>query len=83
MSEMSVVVSADMENWIKARLAEGSHVDASDYIRDLIRRDQEAATDEAEWLRGLIAEGLASGRLNRQPEDVLREIMAEYPAKNG
>jgi hypothetical protein len=29
----------------------------------------------------LVAEGLASGVIDKEPEDVLREIMAEHPAR--
>lgn len=83
MAQLNITIPPALRQWVDFRVAEGRYSSASDLVRDLLRRDQEAATDEAEWLRGLIAEGLASGRLNRQPEDVLREIMAEYPAKNG
>ena len=43
--------------------------------------DQDAATEETEWLRGLIAEGLASGVIEKDASEVLREIMAERPAR--
>ncbi|MFY8076053.1 MAG: ribbon-helix-helix domain-containing protein, partial [Sphingorhabdus lacus] len=62
-------------------VSEGRYSSASDYMRDLVRRDQEAAMDDATWLRGLVAEGLASGVIDKEPEDVLREIMAEHPAR--
>jgi antitoxin ParD1/3/4 len=83
MSQLNVSIPPALRSWIEHRVAEGRYSSASDLVRDLLRRDQEAARDETEWLRGLIAEGLASGRLGQRPEDVLREIIAEYPAKNG
>jgi antitoxin ParD1/3/4 len=83
MSQLNVSIPPALRSWIEHRVAEGRYSSASDLVRDLLRRDQEAARDEIEWLRGLIAEGLASGRLGQRPEDVLREIIAEYPAKNG
>ena len=36
--------------------------------------------DETEWLRGMIAEGLASGVEEKDASEVLHEIMAELPA---
>ncbi len=83
MTQLNVSVPPQLKNWVDTRVAEGRYSSASDYVRDLLRRDQDAAMDETIWLKGLIDEGLASGMLNQRPEDVLREIMAEYPAKNG
>lgn len=83
MSQLNVSIPPALRSWVDHRVAEGRYSSASDLVRDLLRKDQEAAEEETEWLRGLIVEGMASGRLNQRPEDVLREIMAEYPAKNG
>ena len=38
---LTIDISSDLQAWINQRLAEGRHVDAGDYLRDLIRRDQE------------------------------------------
>jgi antitoxin ParD1/3/4 len=83
MSQLNVSIPPALKAWIDVRVAEGRHSSASDYVRDLVRRDQEAAADETIWLRGLIEEGLAGGVIDKEPEDVLREIMAEYPAHRG
>ena len=83
MSQLNVTIPPALRSWVDHRVAEGRYSSASDLVRDLLRKDQESAEDDTEWLRGLIAEGLASGRLNQRPEDVLREIIAEYPARNG
>ena len=83
MSQLNVTIPPALRSWVDHRVAEGRYSSASDLVRDLLRKDQESAEDDTEWVRGLIAEGLASGRLNQRPEDVLREIIAEYPARNG
>jgi antitoxin ParD1/3/4 len=80
MAQLNVSIPPALKSWIDHRVAGGRYSSPSDYLRELIRRDQEAEPDETEWLRGLIAEGLASGRLNENPKDVLRQIMAEHPA---
>lgn len=80
MSQLNVSIPPSLRNWIDHRVAEGRYSSASDLVRDLLRRDQESAADETEWLRGLIAEGLASGVADGDPKDILREIMAEYPS---
>ena len=81
MSQLNVSVPPTLKSWIDHRVSEGRYSSASDYIRDLVRRDQDAAREETEWLRGLIAEGLASGVVDEEPETVLRNIMAERRAR--
>lgn len=81
MSQLNVSIPPALKNWIDGRVTEGRYSSASDYIRDLVRRDQDAAREETEWLRGLIAEGLTSGVIEKDASEVLREIMAEYPAR--
>lgn len=83
MMQLTVSMPPALQAWVDARLAEGRYADAADYLRDLVRRDQEVAEDETEWLRAEIEKGLASGIVDAEPEDVLREIMAAYPARDG
>lgn len=72
-----------LQQWIDARVAEGRYADAQDYLRDLIRRDQDAAQDETEWLRGLIAEGEASGISDETPETIIDSIIARRHSQRG
>jgi antitoxin ParD1/3/4 len=84
MSQLNISIPPALKEWVDTRVAQGSYSSASDYMRDLVRRDQQAAEEEETiWLRGLIEEGLASGVIDKDPEDVLRDIMAEYPAHRG
>lgn len=72
-----------LKKWVDARLAEGRYSDAADYVRDLVRRDQENAEDETNWLKSLIAESMDSEIIDAEPEDVIEEIIARYPAARG
>lgn len=81
MAQLNLSIPPALKSWVDTKVAEGRYSSASDYVRDLVRRDQEAAIDETVWLRGLIEEGLTSGVIDKEPEDVLREIMAEHPAR--
>ena len=94
MGEMSFTFPPDLENWIEMRVAEGRYADAAEYVRDLIRRDQEGlladgndtAGDTPEyiaWVREKIAEGEASGFIERDAREVLAEIIAERHARRG
>lgn len=83
MSQLNVSIPPALKSWIEAQVAEGRYSSASDYVRDLLRRDQDMVMSETEWLRGLIAEGLASGVLDQKPEAIIEEIIAERRARRG
>jgi antitoxin ParD1/3/4 len=56
---MSFALPESMREYIDARVSDGQYGNTSEYIRDLVRRDQEAQSRKR--LRDLIEEGLASG----------------------
>ncbi|MBM3570195.1 MAG: type II toxin-antitoxin system ParD family antitoxin [Alphaproteobacteria bacterium] len=67
MATMNVSLPDPMRDWVETQVKGGEYANASDYIRDLIRHDQQRRSD----LRAAIAEGLASGRSRRKAEDIL------------
>jgi antitoxin ParD1/3/4 len=81
MPQVNLSFPPALKDWVDRKVAEGRYSSASDYLRDLIRRDQEAAMSETEWLRGLIAEGLASGVVDEEPEIVIENIIASRREK--
>jgi antitoxin ParD1/3/4 len=81
MAQINLSIPPALKNWVDAKVAEGRYSSASDYVRDLVRRDQEAVMAETEWLRGLIAEGLASGVVDEEPEAVIENIIARRRAR--
>lgn len=56
----TITLSDTQDAWIKAQIRRGAFTNDSEYIRDLVRRDQEAQ-DKLGTLREAIAEGLESG----------------------
>jgi antitoxin ParD1/3/4 len=71
MATMNVSLPDPMKEWVDAQTKTGRYSNASDYVRALIRRDQERA-DALEQLQGLVTEGLDSGVSERSKEDILR-----------
>ena len=55
---MNISVPDPMREWVEQRIRSGQYASASDYVRDLIRRDQAQNYE----LRDKIAAGLASLR---------------------
>ncbi|MFN7498872.1 MAG: type II toxin-antitoxin system ParD family antitoxin [Hyphomonadaceae bacterium] len=60
MATMNVSLPDPMKLWVEERTKGGRYSNASDYVRDLIRKDQERAEGIAE-LQALITQGLDSG----------------------
>ena len=56
---MSFALPSGMRDYIDERVRSGTYGNTSEYLRDLIRRDQEEQARQR--LRGLVEEGLASG----------------------
>ncbi len=83
MTELTISVPPALKQWIDERVAQGLYADANDFVRALLRRDQEQAAEDDAWLKAMIEEGLQSGRLNENPKDVLRKIMTDHPADRG
>ena len=57
---MNVSLPEAMKAWVEGRTEDGVYSNASDYVRDLIRRDQER-TEKVSRMQQLVTEGLESG----------------------
>lgn len=75
----TISLSNKQDAWIKAQIARGAFSNDSEYIRHLVRRDQEQADGLAN-LRAAIAEGLDSGLSTRSLDDIWAEGEARVRA---
>jgi len=77
----TITVTDQQDNWIKEQLATGGFTNDSEYIRDLIRKDQ-ARKSEIEAIRAALQEGEASGLAERTPEEI-KQAVRRRMQKNG
>ena len=56
----TITLTDKQDDWIKAQIAAGRYTNDSEYIRDLIRREQERSA-ELDVIRAALMEGEASG----------------------
>jgi len=56
----TITLTDKQDDWIKAQIEAGHYTNDSEYIRDLIRREQERNA-EIEAIRAALIEGEASG----------------------
>ena len=82
MTDLSFSLPSELARRIESRIAEGAYADTGAYLRDLIRRDLDAAADVA-WVRARVQEGLESGFIERDAREVLKEIAAERQVRRG
>lgn len=75
MATMNISLPDPMKQWVEGQAQTGRYSNASDYVRDLIRRDQERAMKIAH-MQALVDEGRASGASTRSVEDIFAEAAA-------
>ncbi|PCJ95612.1 MAG: type II toxin-antitoxin system ParD family antitoxin [Zetaproteobacteria bacterium] len=79
MTSMNVSLPDQMKSWVEGRIDAGQYNNASEYVRDLIRKDQ-VETDKTLAFRAAIEIGRNSGIDNRSTEEIFTE--AKVKAKN-
>lgn len=75
----TITLTDAQDDWIKSQVANGDFTNESEYLRDLIRRDQE----KERALKAAIDEGLASGPSTRSIEEIWAEAEARYLSSGG
>ena len=65
----TITLTYQQHDWIKAQIANGDYTNDSEYIRDLVRRDQE----KFRALKAAVEEGIASGPSTRTVDDIWAE----------
>ncbi len=78
----TITLTDKQEAWIKAQVEAGRFTNDSEYIRDLVRRDQE---QEAKFLtlKAAVQEGLDSGLGNKTLRELWDEAEARHQGKGG
>jgi antitoxin ParD1/3/4 len=78
----TITLTDKQDAWVKERIANGDYANDSEYIRALVRRDQESGVELAA-LRNAIHEGLNSGVSERTVEEIWSEAEKRYESRNG
>ncbi len=69
MATMNISLPDAMKLWVEAQSADGRYSNASDYVRDLIRRDQDRRLRIAH-MQALVDEATESGVTERSMADI-------------
>jgi len=69
--QLNVSLPEQLKRWAESRVADGRYSSASDYIRDLMRRDQETAEQQAR-----LQEAIDLGRRSPPSDLTIEDIIA-------
>jgi len=69
----SITFTDQQDNWIKLRVEKGDFTNDSEYIRELVRKDQ-AENMKLLELKQAIDEGLQSGRSALKISDIIKKV---------
>jgi len=78
LATMNVSLPDPMKDWVEAQAETGRYSNASDYVRDLIRRDQERQ-DKIAHMQGLVTQALESGVSDKSMDEILNEARKRAP----
>ena len=76
---MNISLPDTLKAYVKERVREGRYSNPSDYIRALIRTDQERAAERR--LEALLLEGLTSGKPTPLDDEAFQAIKSEVRAR--
>lgn len=77
MATMNVSLPDPMREWVDQQIQTGHYSNASDYVRDLIRRDQ-VYLDKREILVQALIAGEESGKSSETIEDIWTRVKARH-----
>ena len=79
MIKKTVTVTEQQESWIKDQIQSGTYGNDSEYVSDLIRRDQARQHSRLEALRTALVQGEASGEPKPfQASEFKRELKRKH-----
>ena len=82
MATMNVSLPDPMKDWVETQTRTGRYANASDYVRDLIRRDQER-NDKIVAMQRFVDDGLKSGVSHRSMDEIFAAGLERAEARHG
>ena len=76
MATMNISVPDPMKDWVQSQVNTGAYANTSDYVRDLIRQDQEHRS-KLKALQNAITAGIESGVSNKSFDQIIDQVRKE------
>ena len=82
MASMNISLPDPMKDWVETQTSSGRYDNASEYVRDLIRHDQDR-TSKISAMQKLVDEAFESGISDKSLEDIWAAAKARAQADRG
>ncbi|UJW87360.1 type II toxin-antitoxin system ParD family antitoxin [Devosia sp. SL43] len=79
MATMNISLPDAMKAWVEEQVQTGRYGNSSDYVRDLVRRDQERA-EARQKLQQIVDDALASGIVEISRDELVERVMSRAKA---
>jgi len=76
MATMNISVPDPMKDWVQSQVNTGAYANTSDYVRDLIRQDQENRS-KLKALQNTITAGIESGVSDKSFDQIINQARKE------
>jgi antitoxin ParD1/3/4 len=80
MATMNISLPEQMKAWVEAQSEDGKYSNSSDYVRDLIRREQ-VRREKIAHVQAQLNEGMASGYSEKTVSEILRDALEEVKSE--
>ena len=80
MATMNISLPLQMKAWVEAQSADGKYSNSSDYVRDLIRREQ-VRREKIANVQAQLDEGMASGYSEKTVNEILADALEEVKSE--
>ena len=85
MASMNISIPESLSEWVRTRVEAGHYAGVSEYVRELIRKDQMAIADRQEWLgalKGTLDQSIADADAGRliDADEAFDRLEAKYLA---
>jgi antitoxin ParD1/3/4 len=80
MATMNISLSNQLQDWVQTQITTGNYASSSDYISDLISRDQEMR--KVQILQTAITDGLNSNISHRSMDELLDEARIKFQSSH-
>jgi antitoxin ParD1/3/4 len=77
MATMNISLPGSLKEFVEFRVAEGNYSNSSDFVRDVLRRDQMHHQAYIAYLKKEIEAGYASGFVEMSTDEVFEKLIGE------
>ncbi|WP_347989301.1 type II toxin-antitoxin system ParD family antitoxin [Methylomonas sp. AM2-LC] len=81
MATMNISIPDPMKDWVQSQVDTGAYSNTSDYVRDLIRQDQNHRS-KLEALQAAITVGIESGISNKSFDQIIEQVRHKLKSDN-